>query len=47
MFLEVSYMFKRCKVPSIMLGVASVVNDVIMRIAGFVTSGISRRYGDW
>jgi len=33
---------------SITLGVASsVANDVIMRIAGLVTDGTSRRYGDW
>jgi len=31
-----------------MLGVASsVANDVIMRIAGIVSDGAGRRYGDW
>jgi len=30
-----------------MLGVASVTNDVIMRIAGFVAASTGRRYGYW
>jgi len=43
-------MFKRGKEgarTSVTLGVASVANDVIMRIAGFVAAGTGRRYGDW
>jgi len=32
---------------SVTLGVASVANDVIMRIAGFVAAGTGRRCGDW
>ena len=53
---SVSYLiFKRRKasVTSVTLGVASahgpasVVNDVIMRIAGLVAAGAGGRYSDW